>query len=150
MTEVIAQGTKVKEPEESKVTVSEESKVESVGYETQYIEDPNMDSGTTTVKTPGQAGERTIVYEVTRDANGKELARVEKSDEITKVPVNEVVAKGTKLYAKPLVELASTDESVDNRVATVSYTVTDPNKKLQAIKVSLYKENEKITEKRKK
>lgn len=87
------------------------------------------------------------MYEVTRDTNGKELARVEKSDEITKVPVNEVVAKGTKLYAKPLVELASTDESVDNRVATVSYTVTDPNKKLQAIKVSLYKENEKITEK---
>ena len=75
--------------------------------------------------------------EVTRDTNGKELARVEKSDEITKVPVNEVVAKGTKLYAKPLVELASTDESVDNRVATVSYTVTDPNKKLQAIKSKL-------------
>ena len=84
VTEVIAQGTKVKEPEESKVTVSEESKVESVGYETQYIEDPNMDSGTTAVKTPGQAGERTIVYEVARDTNGKELARVEKSDEITK------------------------------------------------------------------
>ena len=227
VTEVIAQGTKVKEPEEPKVTVSEESKVESVGYETQYVADPELLEGTTSVRTPGQAGERTIVYEVTRDAtgkeisrveksnaitkapvteviaqgtkpkttvteevlvekipytseiqsdpelfvgttvvktagqagertivyevtrdtNGKEIARVEKSDEITKVPVNEVVAKGTKLYAKPLVELASTDESVDNRVATVSYTVTDPNKKLQAIKVSLYKENEKITEK---
>ena len=227
VTEVIARGTKVKEPEEPKVTVSEESKVESVGYETQYVADPELLEGTTSVRTPGQAGERTIVYEVTRDAtgkeisrveksnaitkapvteviaqgtkpkttvteevlvekipytseiqsdpelfvgttvvktagqagertivyevtrdtNGKEIARVEKSDEITKVPVNEVVAKGTKLYAKPLVELASTDESVDNRVATVSYTVTDPNKKLQAIKVSLYKENEKITEK---
>ena len=147
VTEVIAQGTKVKEPEEPKVTVSEESKVESVGYETQYIEDPELLEGTTSLRTPGQAGERTIVYEVTRDTNGKEIARVEKSDEITKVPVNEVVAKGTKLYAKPLVELVRTDESVDNRVATVSYTVTDPNKKLQTIKVSLYKENEKITEK---
>ncbi len=227
VTEVVAQGAKVKEPAEPKVTVSEESKVESVGYETQYVADPELLEGTTSVRTPGQAGERTIVYEVTRDAtgkeisrveksniitkapvtevivrgtkpkttvaeevlvekipytseiqsdpelfvgttvvktagqagertivyevtrdtNGKEIARVEKSDEITKVPVNEVVAKGTKLYAKPLVELASTDESVDNRVATVSYTVTDPNKKLQAIKVSLYKENEKITEK---
>ena len=37
-----------------------------------------MDSGTTTVKTPGQAGELTIVYEVTRDATGKEISRVEK------------------------------------------------------------------------
>ena len=50
-----------------------------MGYETQYIEDPNMDSGTTAVKTPGQAGERTIVYEVTRDATGKEISRVEKA-----------------------------------------------------------------------
>ncbi len=97
VTEVIAQGTKVKEPEESKVTVSEESKVESVGYETQYIEDPNMDSGTTTVKTPGQAGELTIVYEVTRDATGKEISRVEKSNTITKAPVTEVIAQGTKV-----------------------------------------------------
>ena len=67
-----------------------------MGYETQYIEDPNMDSGTTTVKTPGQAGERTIVYEVTRDATGKEISRIEKSNTITKAPVTEVIARGTK------------------------------------------------------
>ncbi|BDI01344.1 hypothetical protein LmYK1_05840 [Ligilactobacillus murinus] len=141
VTEVIAQGTK------PKTTVTEEVLVEKIPYTSELQSDPELFVGTTVVKTAGQVGERTIVYEVTRDTNGKELARVEKSNEITKVPVNEVVAKGTKLYAKPLVELASTDESVDNRVATVSYTVTDPNKKLQAIKVSLYKENEKITEK---
>ena len=141
VTEVIAQGTK------PKTTVTEEVLVEKIPYTSEIQSDPELFVGTTVVKTAGQAGERTIVYEVTRDTNGKELARVEKSNEITKVPVNEVVAKGTKLYAKPLVELVRTDESVDNRVATVSYTVTDPNKKLQAIKVSLYKENEKITEK---
>ncbi|WP_191980486.1 G5 domain-containing protein, partial [Ligilactobacillus murinus] len=74
VTEVIARGTKVKEPE---VTVSEESQVESVGYETQYVADPELLEGTTSVRTPGQAGERTIVYEVTRDATGKEISRVE-------------------------------------------------------------------------
>ncbi|TGY53551.1 YSIRK-type signal peptide-containing protein, partial [Ligilactobacillus murinus] len=84
VTEVIARGTKVKEPEEPKVTVSEESKVESVGYETQYVADPELLEGTTSVRTPGQAGERTIVYEVTRDATGKEISRVEKSNTITK------------------------------------------------------------------
>ncbi|MEY8662026.1 ZmpA/ZmpB/ZmpC family metallo-endopeptidase, partial [Ligilactobacillus faecis] len=141
VTEVIAQGTK------PKTTVTEEVLVEKIPYTSEIQSDPELFVGTTVVKTAGQAGERTIVYEVTRDTNGKELARVEKSDEITKVPVNEVVAKGTKLYAKPLVELVRTEESADNRVAAVSYTVTDPNKKLQAIKVSLYKENEKITEK---
>ncbi len=139
--------TKPEIQEGSIPTVVEETKVEPVGYETQYVDDPNFASGTTAIKTAGQAGERTIVYEVTHDAEGKELARVEKSSKITKAPVNEVVAQGTKLYAKPLVELTSADEAVDNKTATVSYTVTDPDKKLRAIKVSLYKDNEKVTEK---
>ncbi|MBF0844507.1 G5 domain-containing protein, partial [Streptococcus danieliae] len=96
VTEVIARGTKVKEPEEPKVTVSEESKVESVGYETQYVADPELLEGTTSLRTPGQAGVRTIVYEVTRDATGKEISRIEKSNTITKAPVTEVIAQGTK------------------------------------------------------
>ena len=96
VTEVIARGTKVEVPEEPKVTVSEEMKTEPVGYETQYVDDPELLEGTTSVQTAGQAGERTIVYEVTRDAEGKELNRVEKSNTITKAPVTEVVVRGTK------------------------------------------------------
>ena len=96
VTEVIARGTKVEVPEEPKVTVSEEMKTEPVGYETQYVDDPELLEGTTSVRTAGQAGERTIVYEVTRDATGKELSRVEKSNTITKAPVTEVVVRGTK------------------------------------------------------
>ncbi|TGY52875.1 G5 domain-containing protein, partial [Ligilactobacillus murinus] len=41
--------------------------------------------------------ERTIVYEVTRDATGKEISRIEKSNTITKAPVTEVIAQGTKV-----------------------------------------------------
>ena len=96
VTEVIARGTKVEVPEEPKVTVSEEMKTEPVGYETQYVDDPELLEGTTSVQTAGQAGKRTIVYEVTRDATGKELSRVEKSNTITKAPVTEVVVRGTK------------------------------------------------------
>ena len=48
-------------------------------------------------KRQGQAGERTIVYEVTRDATGKEISRIEKSNTITKAPVTEVIARGTKV-----------------------------------------------------
>ncbi|WP_153551441.1 G5 domain-containing protein [Ligilactobacillus murinus] len=126
VTEVIAQGTKVKEPEESKVTVSEESKVESVGYETQYIEDPNMDSGTTAVKTPGQAGERTIVYEVTRDATGKEISRVEKSNTITKAPVTEVIAQGTKVKEPEESKVTVSEESKVESVGYETQYVADP------------------------
>ncbi|WP_349924611.1 G5 domain-containing protein, partial [Ligilactobacillus sp. RTP31139st1_D10_RTP31139_211217] len=97
VTEVIARGTKVEVPEEPKVTVSEEMKTEPVGYETQYVDDPELLEGTTSVQTAGQAGKRTIVYEVTRDAEGKELNRVEKSNTITKAPVTEVIARGTKV-----------------------------------------------------
>ena len=141
VTEAVVRGTK------PKTTVTEEVVLEEIPYTSELQNDPELFIGTTVVKTAGQAGERTIIYEVTRDAEGKELARVEKSSKITKAPVNEVVAQGTKLYAKPLVELTSADEAVDNKTATVSYTVTDPDKKLRAIKVSLYKDNEKVTEK---
>lgn len=141
VTEVVVRGTK------PKTTVTEEVVLEEIPYTSELQNDPELFIGTTVVKTAGQAGERTIIYEVTRDAEGKELARVEKSSKITKAPVNEVVAQGTKLYAKPLVELTSADEAVDNKTATISYTVTDPDKKLRAIKVSLYKDNEKVTEK---
>ena len=141
VTEVVVRGTK------PKTTVTEEVVLEEIPYTSELQNDPELFIGTTVVKTAGQAGERTIIYEVTRDAEGKELVRVEKSSKITKAPVNEVVAQGTKLYAKPLVELTSADEAVDNKTATVSYTVTDPDKKLRAIKVSLYKDNEKVTEK---
>ena len=141
VTEVVVRGTK------PKTTVTEEVVLEEIPYTSELQNDPELFIGTTVVKTAGQAGERMIIYEVTRDAEGKELARVEKSSKITKAPVNEVVAQGTKLYAKPLVELTSADEAVDNKTATVSYTVTDPDKKLRAIKVSLYKDNEKVTEK---
>ena len=141
VTEVVVRGTK------PKTTVTKEVVLEEIPYTSELQNDPELFIGTTVVKTAGQAGERTIIYEVTRDAEGKELARVEKSSKITKAPVNEVVAQGTKLYAKPLVELTSADEAVDNKTATVSYTVTDPDKKLRAIKVSLYKDNEKVTEK---
>ena len=141
MTEVVVRGTK------PKTTVTEEVVLEEIPYTSELQSDPELFVGTTVVKTTGQTGERTIIYEVTRDTEGKELARVEKSNKITKAPVNEVVAQGTKLYAKPLVELTGADEAVDNKTATVSYTVTDPDKKLRAIKVSLYKDNEKVTEK---
>ncbi len=77
--------------------MGEETKVEPVGYDTQYVDDPEGLEGTTSVPTAGQAGKRTIVYEVTRDAEGKELNRVEKSNMITKAPVTEVIARGTKV-----------------------------------------------------
>ncbi|WP_418558706.1 G5 domain-containing protein, partial [Ligilactobacillus animalis] len=89
--------TKPEIQEGSIPTVVEETKVEPVEYETQYVDDPELLEGTTNVRTPGQAGERTIVYEVTRDAEGKELNRVEKSNMITKAPVTEVIARGTKV-----------------------------------------------------
>ncbi len=90
VTEVIARGTK------PKTTVTEEVVLEEIPYTSELQNNPELLEGTTSVRTAGQAGERTIVYEVTRDAEGKELSRVEKSNTITKAPVTEVIARGTK------------------------------------------------------
>ncbi|WP_143442826.1 G5 domain-containing protein, partial [Ligilactobacillus murinus] len=113
-------------PEETTQTVVKETKTEPVSYETQYIEDPNMDSETTAVKTPGQAGERTIVYEVTRDATGKEISRVEKSNTITKAPVTEVIARGTKVKEPEEPKVTVSEETKTEPVRYETQYVADP------------------------
>ncbi|WP_304974423.1 ZmpA/ZmpB/ZmpC family metallo-endopeptidase, partial [uncultured Ligilactobacillus sp.] len=141
VTEVIARGTKPLE------TISEESKVESIPYETEYVDDPDLELGKTKVKVAGQAGERTIVYEVKRDATGKELSRVEKSNTVTKDPVTEVIARGMKLYPKPVIDVVDTLENEDGRAITVNYGVNDPAKRALTLKATLYRDDQKLSEK---
>ncbi|NEG01634.1 G5 domain-containing protein, partial [Ligilactobacillus murinus] len=114
-------------PEETTQTVDKETKTEPVGYETQYVADPELLEGTTSVRTPGQAGERTIVYGVTRDATGKEISRVEKSNTITKAPVTEVIARGTKVKEPEEPKVTVSEESKVESVGYETQYIEDPN-----------------------
>jgi rare lipoprotein A (peptidoglycan hydrolase) len=69
---------------------------ESVAYETTTKEDPTLDRGKSKVTEDGKNGERTKVFEVTRE-DGEEVSRKLLKDEVTTKPKNKVVIKGTKI-----------------------------------------------------
>lgn len=69
---------------------------EPIAYASSAVDDPNLTQGTTQIRTAGVSGTRTIAYEITL-TDGVETARKEVSNSITTQPVNEVVAKGTKV-----------------------------------------------------
>ena len=69
---------------------------ESIPQGTTYVDDPGLEYGEEQTRTPGTAGTRTITYEVTTQG-GKVKRRTEVSSEVTKKPVDAVVARGTKV-----------------------------------------------------
>ena len=68
---------------------------EAVAYDTLHQEDPDLLKGQTRLIQAGLAGERTILTEVTT-VDGKEN-RKQVSNEVTTVPVSEIIAVGTKV-----------------------------------------------------
>lgn len=69
---------------------------EVVTFETVEKDDPTEYRGVTRVTQEGKNGERTKVYEITRE-DGEEISRRLVSNEVTTKPVNKVISKGTKL-----------------------------------------------------
>ncbi|MEB8418513.1 G5 domain-containing protein [Enterococcus casseliflavus] len=103
--------------------VKEETVTETLPYTTKMIENPELEEGVTLVKTAGQDGTRTIVYEVTYDNEGKEISRVEISSTVTKEPVEEVIEKGMKV-ATPITE--EKEEVLTEAVPFTTTTVENP------------------------
>ena len=68
----------------------------TITYQSTVVEDPNLEYGKTETRTKGSAGEITYTYSITY-TDGKETARELVSKETTKQPVNEVIARGTKI-----------------------------------------------------
>lgn len=78
-----------------RINSNEITRTESIAYETETKDDDSLFEGETKVLTKGVEGEKTITLkEVVID--GVVTETVELSSEVTKEPVTEVVAKGTK------------------------------------------------------
>ena len=71
-----------------------------VAFSTVNKNDASLAQGTTKTVQEGVNGERTITYEVTY-ADGKETARTQKSDKVTKEPVDNIISVGTYVAPKP-------------------------------------------------
>lgn len=87
-------------PEPSPVVIVE-TMTEVVVFLEETREDGAIAKGQTGVVQEGISGERTISYELTK-VEGREVNRKEIKNEITKAPVNKVIAIGT--YVAPVVQ----------------------------------------------
>lgn len=102
--------------EDVEETVEEETRTESVAYETTERENSGLLVGERRVVQEGEAGVRTIVERVTYH-NGEEVSRELVSSEVTTAPVNRIVEVGTR---EPVIE---TDE--ETRTVSVNYETVE-------------------------
>ncbi len=90
----------IEKPTEQEKAVTErtatETRKETIPFETKTVNDDTVEYGKTVVKTKGINGEKTYTYDVTYEGE-KELSRKLVKEEITKQPVTEVIANGTKI-----------------------------------------------------
>lgn len=92
--EVVEVGTK----KAAVVTTQELTVTEPIPYGEQTVTNPDLPEGTRNVKTPGENGEKTVVYTITL-TDGVETKREKKSETVTKQPVDKVIEVGTKKAA---------------------------------------------------
>jgi uncharacterized protein YabE (DUF348 family) len=78
-----------------RVDIKEETETKEIPYETENTTSSSIYEGETSVVTEGVNGEETITYRVTY-VDGVMEKKEKISDEVTKEPVNEVIATGTK------------------------------------------------------
>ena len=118
-----------------KVEVSNEVAVESIDYETIVEEDESLDINTENVRQAGEAGEKEITYKVIKK-DGVEVSREIVQSKVTKEPINEIIAQGTRrvfasrdgeMEYRDLIYCESTAYAGDTITATGTVPVYNPS-----------------------
>ncbi|HFI0236232.1 TPA: ZmpA/ZmpB/ZmpC family metallo-endopeptidase [Streptococcus suis] len=95
-----------------------------IAFETEYVDDPTLLEGKTKVVTPGVNGSKTVTTTY-KTIKGVRQENPTVTEEITKQPVKQVIARGTKVEKVPQVIITDLVENDDAKSATISYKLTD-------------------------
>lgn len=117
-TKEVLKGTKPIEGSDSDTETVE------VPFETGYVDDPTLLVGKTKVVTTGVNGSKTVTTTY-QTIKGVRQENPTITEDITEQPVNEVIARGTKVEKVPQVIITDLVENDDAKSATVSYKLTD-------------------------
>lgn len=104
-------------------TETETNQVE-ITFETEYVDDPTLLEGSTKVVTTGVNGSKTVTTTY-QTIKGVRQENPTVTEEITKQPIKQVIARGTKVEKVPQVIITDLVENDDAKSATVSYKLTD-------------------------
>ena len=103
-------------------TETETNQVE-ITFETEYVDDPTLLEGKTKVVTAGVNGSKTVTTTY-QTIKGVRQENPTVTEEITKQPVKQVIARGTKVEKVPQVIITDLVENDDAKSATISYKLT--------------------------
>ncbi|HEM3488895.1 TPA: G5 domain-containing protein [Streptococcus suis] len=95
-----------------------------IAFETEYVDDPTLLEGRTKVVTAGVNGSK-IVTTTYQTIKGVRQENPTVTEEITKQPVKQVIARGTKVEKVPQVIITDLVENDDAKSAIISYKLTD-------------------------
>ncbi|HEM4257795.1 YSIRK-type signal peptide-containing protein [Streptococcus suis] len=104
-------------------TETETDQVE-ITFETEYVDDPTLLEGKTKVVTAGVNGSKTVTTTY-QTIKGVRQENPTVTEEITKQPVKQVIARGTKVEKVPQVIITDLVENDDAKSAIISYKLTD-------------------------
>ncbi|HFI0595045.1 TPA: ZmpA/ZmpB/ZmpC family metallo-endopeptidase [Streptococcus suis] len=117
-------------------TETETNQVE-ITFETEYVDDPTLLEGKTKVVTAGVNGSKTVTTTY-QTIKGVRQENPTVTEEITKQPVKQVIARGTKVEKVPQVIITDLVENDDAKSATISYKLTDETANFQRAVALLY------------
>ncbi|HEM3589407.1 TPA: G5 domain-containing protein [Streptococcus suis] len=130
-TKEVLKGTKPIEGTES------DTETVDIAFETEYVDDPTLLEGKTKVVTAGVNGSK-IVTTTYQTIKGVRQENPTVTEEITKQPVKQVIARGTKVEKVPQVIITDLVENADAKSATISYKLTDESANFQRAVALLY------------
>ncbi|MCK3882601.1 YSIRK-type signal peptide-containing protein [Streptococcus suis] len=130
-TKEVLKGTKPIEGTES------ETETVDIAFETEYVDDPTLLEGKTKVVTTGVNGSKTVTTTY-QTIKGVRQENPTVTEEMTKQPVKQVIARGTKVEKVPQVIITDLVENDDAKSATISYKLTDETANFQRAVALLY------------
>ncbi|HEM3536814.1 TPA: G5 domain-containing protein [Streptococcus suis] len=130
-TKEVLKGTKPIEGTES------DTETVDIAFETEYVDDPTLLEGRTKVVTTGVNGSKTVTTTY-QTIKGVRQENPTVTEEITKQPVKQVIARGTKVEKVPQVIITDLVENDDAKSATISYKLTDESANFQRAVALLY------------
>ncbi|MDD7566367.1 MAG: ZmpA/ZmpB/ZmpC family metallo-endopeptidase-related protein [Streptococcus suis] len=130
-TKEVLEGTKPIEGTET------ETETVDIVFETEYVDDPTLLEGKTKVVTAGVNGSKTVTTTY-QTIKGVRQENPTVTEEITKQPVKQVIARGTKVEKVPQVIITDLVENDDAKSATISYKLTDETANFQRALALLY------------
>ncbi|HFI0469927.1 TPA: ZmpA/ZmpB/ZmpC family metallo-endopeptidase [Streptococcus suis] len=130
-TKEVLKGTKPIEATET------DTETVDIAFETEYVDDPTLLEGKTKVVTTGVNGSKTITTTY-QTIKGVRQENPTVTEEITKEPVKQVIARGTKVEKVPQVVITNLVENEDAKSATISYKLTDETANFRRAVALLY------------